>query len=73
MSVPECAQCGGGVGERAHVYGQPNMATPIYGLLFDPPATAGGTFVPDLASGYTYAVELADEDGEREPGAATLC
>ena len=34
------------------------MATPIYGLLFDPPATAGGTFVPDLASGYTYAKDF---------------
>jgi peptide/nickel transport system substrate-binding protein len=30
-------------------------AEPIYGLLFDPPATAGGAFVPDLATSYSYA------------------
>src|SRR5580692_10945916 len=31
------------------------QAEPIYGLLFDPPATTGGAFVPDLATSYTYA------------------
>jgi ABC-type transport system substrate-binding protein len=36
------------------------MATPIYGLLFDPPATAGGAFVPDLATSYSYAPDFRD-------------
>ncbi|HEY6493655.1 MAG TPA: ABC transporter substrate-binding protein [Trebonia sp.] len=31
------------------------QAEPIYGLLFDPPATTGGAFVPDLATSYKYA------------------
>jgi peptide/nickel transport system substrate-binding protein len=34
------------------------MATPIYGLLFDPPTTAGGAFVPDLATSYSYAKDF---------------
>lgn len=34
------------------------MATPLYGLLFDPPAKAGGAFVPDLATGYSYAKDF---------------
>jgi ABC-type transport system substrate-binding protein len=33
------------------------QAEPIYGLLFDPPATTGGAFVPDLATGYSYAAD----------------
>jgi peptide/nickel transport system substrate-binding protein len=34
------------------------MVQPLYGALFDPPATAGGAYVPDLASGYSYAKDL---------------
>jgi peptide/nickel transport system substrate-binding protein len=34
------------------------MAQPIYGSLFDPPATAGGAFIPDLATSYSYAKSL---------------
>lgn len=34
------------------------LAEPIYGLLFDPPATQGGAFVPDLATSYTYAPDF---------------
>ena len=36
------------------------QAEPIYGLLFDPPATTGGAFVPDLATGYSYAKDFRD-------------
>ena len=31
------------------------MAQPLYGALFDPPATSGGAYVPDLATSYSYA------------------
>jgi ABC-type transport system substrate-binding protein len=34
------------------------LAEPIYGLLFDPPATAGSAFVPDLATSYSYAPDF---------------
>jgi ABC-type transport system substrate-binding protein len=34
------------------------MVQPLYGALFDPPAAAGGAFVPDLAASYTYAKDL---------------
>ncbi len=34
------------------------MLQPLYGALFDPPATPGGAYVPDLATGYTYAKDL---------------
>ncbi len=34
------------------------MVQPLYGALFDPPATAGGAFIPDLASSYSYAKDL---------------
>jgi ABC-type transport system substrate-binding protein len=34
------------------------MVQPLYGALFDPPATQGGAFIPDLATGYSYAKDL---------------
>jgi peptide/nickel transport system substrate-binding protein len=34
------------------------MAEPIYGRLFQPPTTAGGSFVPDLATSYSYAPDF---------------
>jgi ABC-type transport system substrate-binding protein len=34
------------------------MVQPLYGALFDPPATAGGAYIPDLATGYSYAKNL---------------
>jgi peptide/nickel transport system substrate-binding protein len=34
------------------------MVQPLYGALFDPPASQGGAFVPDLATGYSYAKDL---------------
>jgi ABC-type transport system substrate-binding protein len=34
------------------------MVQPLYGALFDPPASTGGAYVPDLATGYTYAKDL---------------
>lgn len=44
------------------------MATPIYGLLFDPPAAAGGAFVPDLASSYSYAKDFTSVTITLRPG-----
>jgi ABC-type transport system substrate-binding protein len=34
------------------------MVQPLYGALFDPPASAGGAYVPDLATSYSYAKDL---------------
>jgi ABC-type transport system substrate-binding protein len=34
------------------------MVQPLYGALFDPPATSGGAYVPDLATSYSYAKDL---------------
>ena len=34
------------------------MVQPLYGALFDPPATTGGAYVPDLATSYSYAKDL---------------
>jgi ABC-type transport system substrate-binding protein len=34
------------------------MVQPLYGSLFDPPATQGGAYIPDLAASYSYGKDL---------------
>lgn len=44
------------------------MVQPLYGALFDPPATAGGAYVPDLATSYSYAKDLKSVTITLRPG-----
>jgi peptide/nickel transport system substrate-binding protein len=44
------------------------MVQPLYGALFDPPATPGGAYVPDLASSYSYAKDLKSVTITLRPG-----
>jgi peptide/nickel transport system substrate-binding protein len=44
------------------------MVQPLYGALFDPPATSGGAYVPDLASSYSYAKDLKSVTITLRPG-----